>query len=197
MTQPQYFVGFNGPPGAGKDTLVDGLAIHPWMNDNFLIQRVKYAYPLKAATHALFGGEYTEAAKDKPSGYGPTWRELYIGMSEFYAKVLCGDQVFGRILVNRMKDGIVSSRKPTIWLCSDCGFEPEQAPVIEYLGTNNVKYIQVHRTGHTFAGDSRGYINPPGVQTIEYWNSAQSPGMAQDEFVFYFMQLINEWGWNR
>lgn len=197
MTQPQYFLGLNGPPGSGKDTLADGLAVHPWVQEHFLVQQVKYSAPLKHAAHALFGGEYTEAGKAEKSPYGPTWRELYISLSENYAKPYLGDQIFGQILVERMKAGMTSSRKPTIWLCSDCGFLEEQAPVINHLGPQNCKYINLVRDGYSFAGDSRSYIKPVGCETLTYNNFAATPRDAQVEFNFHLMQLINDWGWSR
>jgi hypothetical protein len=195
--QPQYFIGFNGPPGAGKDTLANGLANNPWIAQHFLVHQVKFAATLKAAVHTLFGVEATEAEKDQPSPYGPTWRQLYIGMSEAYAKkVTDNESIFGHILVERMKLGLASSQKPTLWLASDCGFEPEQYPVITHLGSDQVKYIQVHRDGCSFSGDSRGWINP-GPQMLEYWNIMGSALDAQTDFNFHVLQLINDWGWSR
>lgn len=196
FTYPQYFIGLNGPPGAGKDMLAGGIYHDPEFKKNFLIHSIKYAAPLKAAVHTLFGGEYSEEAKDRPSPYGPTWRGLYIGMSEIYAKQVTGNpEIFGEILVQRMKVGKVSEKRPTLWVCSDCGFEAEQNPVIRYLGADNCLYISVQREGHDFANDSRSYIQPVGVSTLRYSNKWPSVPGARADFNYLLSAILLDKGW--
>jgi hypothetical protein len=39
--------------------------------------------------------------------------------------------------------------------------------VVDRFGANNVLLVRLTRDGYTFAGDSRGYIELPGVRTVE------------------------------
>lgn len=191
MTQPIYFIGLNGPPGAGKDTLAQALMDSTELNNLVLTHHVKFAAPLKDAVHALFGGVYNEERKNQPSPYGPTWRQLYIGMSEDYAKKITeNESIFGVLMVERIEAAIKSSNRPTMFICSDCGFEPEQWPVIEHLGADNCLYWNIHRDGHSFASDSRGYIRPVGVPTLDFWNWHESVEDVKASFLEQFLTAI-------
>lgn len=196
MTQPVYFIGLNGPPGVGKDTFAQVLMNSPVLDSLALCHHVKFAAPLKAAAHALFGGHYDEGRKNQPSPYGPTWRELYIGMSEDYAKKITDNEsIFGVLMVERIQEAIKASGRPTMFICSDCGFEPEQWPVIEHVGADNCLYWNIHRDGHTFSNDSRGYIKPVGVPTMEFWNWHEKVETSQESFLREFLTLIAiRWG---
>lgn len=190
----KLFLGLNGPPGSGKDTMAEALVESTWFTQNFNVRLVKFADPLKAATHTLFGGRYSEEQKNKPSPWGPTWRQLYIGMSEDYAKRHCGQDIFGKLMLERILHDYGNPSVPLLFVCSDCGFLPEQLPVVERLGANQCAWVQLHRPGTNFLGDSRSYIEVPGaVNTIFGNNKALDQSKA--DFVTHVQKITFELGW--
>lgn len=153
----------NGPPRVGKDTAAYAItgAIH-----GSVIRR--FSAPLKAATHAAFGLDVPyylyEHCKDEPTSefHGLTPRQAYIAMAEKGLKAAFGTQHFGRILADRLARE--QDRIPLV-VVPDSGFVEEAGPVIEAVGAENVLLIRLHRPRHTFAGDSRGHIRLPGIET--------------------------------
>lgn len=193
----KFFLGLNGPPGSGKDTLALALYNSQEVRNYFNIYHMKFAEPLKAATHMLFGGKYTEEGKSQASPYGPTWRELYIGMSELYAKVLVGPDVFGKIMVDSVKTEEAQwfpSALPRLYLCSDCGFLDEQLPVIEHFGAVNYSLVHLIRDKATFDGDSRSLIYPIGVPMHAFDNNLPK-AEAEKAFVEKMMKGFKDMGW--
>lgn len=157
---------FNGPPGVGKDTAVrtalSYLTTHaPWHH----ARHIKFAEPLKKATHALYGVHHWDwqffdkkenaKFKDTPCGefFGKSPRQAYISMSEDYAKTIDPD-FFGYVAVRTMAGATTSS----CFLFSDSGFLSELEPVIEFVGAENVMIVELYSDQHTFEDDSRGYI---------------------------------------
>lgn len=167
---------FNGPPGCGKDTAAN--IIHEKLIT--LSYKYKMAQPLKEACHKLLGLEGTleelESVKELPIKFlvtnpslaviesGPltndvgemTLRQFYIHVSENMMKPLFGNDVFGRSAVEylRQTHQIVST-------VSDAGFVDEVQPIIDYFGEDRVCLVRIHRTGKTFKGDSRKYVDLP------------------------------------
>jgi hypothetical protein len=128
-------------------------------------RHMKFAEPLKKATHQLFGIDHwawdhfdkPEFAhlKDEPCPefFSRTPREMYIKMSEEFAKPQVHPQFFG--WVARRKIGTANS---IAFLFSDSGFIEELHPVIEYVTPASVMIVEIHADGKSFSGDSRGYI---------------------------------------
>lgn len=163
---------FNGPPGSGKDTA----AIHAYnrleksYSKGALIpwrpKRMSFATPLKSATHALYGvpfsAEYYEKEfgwdwknKPQPEFFGEIPREVYIALSEEFAKKRAGGvEHFGRVAAR----SIQLERDANIFIFSDSGFSEEAVPVISKLGVDRVFVAEFERSGYSFAGDSRSYI---------------------------------------
>lgn len=161
----------NGPPGCGKDTAaaiarnyLDGKH-HVRSFQGFKTAHHKFANPLKAAAHTLYGlpfsADYYEKEfghdwKNKPQVefFGKTPREIYISLSEDFAKVHGGEQFFGRIAAR----AIALEKSTNVFVFSDSGFADEAIPVIQRLGVSNVLVVEIERSGTSFAGDSRSYI---------------------------------------
>lgn len=161
----------NGPPRSGKDTA--GMAITYWIHGGAVL---KFAEVLKHAAHALHGLPSTtphnafEAHKDEPHSLflGRTPRQVYIAMSEAMVKPTWGPDFFGQVLVRRlMKCRQAGARFITV---TDSGFAEETLPIIAKVGPASVLLIRLHRNGCDFANDSRGYLDLPGVQTLDLVN---------------------------
>lgn len=178
----------NGPPSSGKD--LSAIILRNMLIDRadsaslpYRPEIMKFADPLKMAAHTLlniphsceyYEKEFGNAWKDTEGVefFGKTPRSEYIALSETYAKVRHGDDIFGRILARRIQlhKGIGT------FIVPDSGFYQEAIPIIKYVGLDNLCLIQLSRNGTSFAGDSRGYIGAalkeqyPGLRTIDIPN---------------------------
>lgn len=155
---------FNGPSGVGKDTAVRTVLSYlfthaPYMNT----KHFKFAEPLKRATHALYGADWSwdyfdrpdmAGKKDVPCGefFGLSPRQAYISMSEDYAKKQ-DEQFFGWIMRRR-----IGAHMGNVHLISDSGFAEELEPTIKYVGPENILIVELYADGKSFVGDSRNYI---------------------------------------
>lgn len=165
----------NGPPRSGKDTagsLMHGVTV------------LKLANVLKAATHGIVGRltENYNILQARPDAYesrkdvisddflGLSPRDWYIGVSERLIKPLLGDNFFGKHVAKSIKSlsGILGF--PDRFAVTDCGFAPEVAEIASAVGAENCTIIQLRRKGCTFAGDSRSYVEVPGVRTVVIHN---------------------------
>lgn len=178
-----YFL--NGPPSSGKDTAGEMLA-------EITGGRVaKFAGPLKQATHVLYAalsGALTHENLDQllqhdawerekevpmPLLFGRTPREVYIAVSELLCKPTHGIDFFGKVLLRNIRDWQAANPgKPMIVCVTDSGFGHEAGPIVKHFGTENCTLIRLHRPDCTFEGDSRGYIELPGVNTIDIHNTS-------------------------
>lgn len=169
----KYVIAFNGPPGCGKDTAAT-MAATILSQRGFEVVQLKFADGLKLAVNMFCDVDFPELPHEElkkqltpwaDAEHQATFRDAYIAFSEQFAKPLWGEDVFGRILANDIKnDGgdffDNDGNQSIVYLISDSGFEPEQYPVIEEVGDNGYTLVQIHRDGHTFEGDSRSYISP-------------------------------------
>lgn len=157
--KPKHIVLINGPARAGKDSLA---AAFRQVVGNERSSIEKFANPLKQMTHAMFGfpnvpSDHFESVKDDAQN-GPmpgsrvTWRQAYIAVSERLMKPLFGEDVFGRLLADHLE----RSTSEYVFV-SDSGFVAE-AEVIVRQFPGRVSLVQVSRKGHSFAGDSRGWV---------------------------------------
>jgi hypothetical protein len=105
----------NGPPGSGKDTgafaILGFCARHAaWMQGT----HEKFAEPLKAGVHKLFGMFEGWNRFDNPTHahlkdevhrdlFGMTPREAYIWMSEKCVKPLLGEDAFGQMMEHNLR----------------------------------------------------------------------------------------------
>ena len=182
---PVQVVFINGPPRSGKDTVGEILCKHG--AGRRLV--MKFAFEVKERTHAAFRivdetgrpvpHDYFENQKDVPldcfMGLSP--RQAYIELSERFYKPLFGKNIFGYLLAKRMELTLLHAQKtpgfvhtPTAFTITDSGFEAEAGPVVEMFDSEHCTLIRVHRKGCDFSGDSRGYIELPGIKTIDVEN---------------------------
>jgi hypothetical protein len=173
----------NGPPRAGKDTV--GQIVAKYARGRVYV--AKMAKALKERTHALYDlrfrgpsapfdqlGEpyphdWFESSKDQPSPdfLGLTPRQAYIAVSERLLKPMHGPRVFGELLVQDLER---NARDADLIVVTDSGFADEALPIIERFGADRVHLIRVRRPGHTFEGDSRSFIELPGIRTLDLQN---------------------------
>ena len=150
----------NGPPHSGKDTVA-----------NYVTSRLphvrhrKFSAPLKAAARAMFGvddklwqwleGVGNNANKDVRHDQllGKTWREVLIVLSEQHMKPIYGKEVFGELLLLRLKEQTIAP----FTIISDSGFGYEAFPILRHYGFKNCAVWRLHRPQYTFDKDSRGY----------------------------------------
>lgn len=171
MAETKRAILLNGPPGSGKD--LSAVIIRNFLlgkfstkKDFFRPELIKFADPLKAATHQLLciphGCEYYEKEfgnewknKEQIEFFNKTPRSEYIALSEEYAKKRHGDDVFGKLAARRIQ----LSKAANTFIFSDGGFPEEAEPIINYLGIDNVGLIELSRNDCSFDGDSRNYIS--------------------------------------
>jgi hypothetical protein len=151
----------NGPRRSGKDTAAKFIA------QEFALEArtAKFAMPLKLAAAAMFNlnqgrVRQLEAPGSKlksqrlPELFDMTWPEVLIWLSEECMKPKFGKDVFGLLMLSYLAQPTLTS----ITVISDCGFADELTPIIQLFGAENCHLFRIYRDGHTFAGDSRGYV---------------------------------------
>lgn len=172
---------FNGPPGCGKDTISNLLALH----SKVPLLQMKFADPLKDQCCALLGitREELERIKDLPHPAlgGGTPRDYLIGLSEKYIKPVYGDQFFGNVAVNKIKRSSAARRIAF----SDSGFLSEAQPVVTHCGLENCAKIEIHRKGKDFSKDSRSYWHMDGLQTFRYDNNS-----TPEDFINWMINIL-------
>lgn len=165
MNYPTIAVIFNGPPRVGKDTL--SRLIVPYLSGPVRITCFKEKLYDATFTRLLpefqlfaprdwWGSEKYDDLKDDPlaklvmqDGFEGTARECLIHVSEDIIKPAFGAGYFGEMMADTLKPGYN--------IISDGGFGPELDPVIE--AADYVVVVRLYKTGYTFAGDSRNYID--------------------------------------
>jgi hypothetical protein len=179
----------NGPAGSGKDTVARFLI------EQFSARHYKLSWPLKKALGAFFDLSHEDynrvfetAEKDQPQPllYGEVPRQTLISLSEEWAKRRFDDTVLGRLAIRFIKH---PSQSPFVAI-SDSGFRSECAPIVKWLGPKNCLVIQLYREGHTYEGDSRGYLDLSdiGVTTVELRNR-----FDLDMFKMQCTVIIDKW----
>lgn len=162
--KPPKIVLLNGPPRVGKDTAGAYLA-------SKYGSVVKFAEPIKAAATAIyhrgdraaFDRIDTAAYKDLPQEiyFGKTCREVQIGVSEKFLKDFHGDPaIFGQFLRREIeyRESVPELFPRHTYFATDSGFDKEALVLVNEYGPANVMLLRLHRKGHDYRGDSRGYI---------------------------------------
>ena len=156
----------NGPPGCGKDHF--GHVLHGKLG----FARHKFASPITDAVRGMFNLTLDEVeacrgqGKDLPCDMfgGLTPRDVWISFSETWAKPVFGKKIFGYIAAEVARQSLMHR------VCfTDCGFEPECEAVCEAVEGDKL-LIRIHREGHTFEGDSRGYFDPSFCTSLDFLN---------------------------
>jgi hypothetical protein len=171
MPKQLKLLAFNGPPGSGKDYATDE-ACHV-IDDltGWIALPHKLSAPLKRMVPAMMNTTHREleASKDKSllSPMGITYRQAQIDVSEKFMKPVYGQDIFGRLAVNEIAmelDKSVYKEYNVCIIISDLGFSYELDKLIDWVGAENTRIVQLYREGHTFLGDSRSYVTIPGVK---------------------------------
>ncbi len=156
---------FSGPPGVGKNTAALATVAYIKAHARTLNpERRSLVDGLKDAVHKMWGipydGSYydTEAnryMKDKPHPllFNKTPRRMYIDMSAMMREKY-GPDILGRIATNSMHNS-----KNLTFVFSSGGLDlNEWHPVFEWIGAENVLYVELHATVKSFREDTRGYM---------------------------------------
>lgn len=170
----------NGPPGSGKDYLVQTMLMKTGHTLPSLIH-LKFADFLKRAVLRLYGimgsihYSHYEGIKDKPlpEFLDKTFRELLIKLSEGFYKPVYGKTFFGEIIGRK----IVNLDSNVI--VSDLGFREELHGMLDFVPVEDVCIVQLAREGKTFKGDSRKYVRYNGIKTIKVVNDGSPEGFKE------------------
>lgn len=172
MAKRRLFL-FNGPPRCGKDTSTR-LALDLIEQHNHLVftKHEKFSAPNKAAFASLVNAPYKnfivsgyeERKEEIIPWLGVSFRQWQIDFSEKFMKPLYGEDIFARLLIERLvNDPMI----PDVVLISDCGFQTEVDYLAKTLGASgqwHITLVCLVRDGCSFAGDSRSRVQPtPGI----------------------------------
>ena len=162
----------NGPRHCGKDTAAAYVAQE--MN----ACHFKFSSPIKEAVKTIFGlssaeVDYLESIKTTPTSLllGKSYVDVQISFSESWAKQFFCQDIFGHLALRRLRK-IADATEEDLFISSDSGFACEAWPaILEFFGVHNTLLVRIERDGKTFAGDSRSYIELPGVETVTICNN--------------------------
>lgn len=173
----------NGPPSSGKDSLAEVMDIL------FDVERRSFKSHLIDLTRAfydipywLWQEWYTTEGKEVPRRELDflTCREALIFVSETVTKPNFGHGYFGHRLLPTMPDD------GSLYVLSDGGFPGEVQPFLDY--GYPVVVARLHRDGHRFDHDSRGYLianqfpsKYPIVFTDEHFINYEKPADLHDK----------------
>lgn len=175
----------NGPPRSGKDTAAAAIV------EAMQAFHYKMSHPLKVAVPAFFGLEDQKFALERQKDeklqelFGVSFRQAQINLSEDWAKPTFGKDVFGHIAVRHLRNHSGPGR---VCVVSDSGFAEEVVPIVDAFSPRNLLIIQLRRDGCTFEGDSRSYIEVPGVEIQELYNRHDLEG-----FKMQVVRAVERW----
>jgi hypothetical protein len=156
----------SGPPRSGKDTAM--IALCEQMPYGFIPIIDRFSMPLKASVCSWLGYELDyngnsvlEETKEKiiPE-LGVSYRQAQINLSERHMKELYDEEVFGRLMVSRIREASESAPPfdKLVFIIPDSGFASEMKVVERAVGSENMILIRSHREGCDYSGDSRSYV---------------------------------------
>lgn len=161
----KLIVVFNGPPGSGKDTIVDHLMAKTFKKRSVgrttfkkaLVKQVQNLFTISDTnwwTRYDASSSTGDRMKDLPWDRldGLSQRGALIAMSEAFTKPTFGNDYYGKALLKEIR-----SKSANVILIPDGGFKEELA-VLENAEDLTVMVIQLERHGCSFKGDSRRYI---------------------------------------
>lgn len=195
MLQNKFIVVFNGPPGSGKDTAAQLLMdSHMW---DIPVLVSPMAMSMRLAGMAMLGHEYSDELyaelKETPIDVfnGLNFRQWMIDFSESYMKPNYGEDVWGRLKVEEIKNRY--GDLPALIVMPDGGFYAEQRVIVESVGAENYQLVHLHRDGCDWSKDSRRYIefNDPTVNVARLDNDNGFDYLCES-----LRSIILRRGWN-
>lgn len=165
----------NGPPGSGKDTAA--LHIREQFNrsslpypDCFLD---RFSMPNKRAFAATVGAYCSpdgivqdwEEIKNDPHILlnGRSYRNWQQDFSERFMKPLYGEDIFARLLINRIHDVVDEDCPNAFFVIPDSGFQVEVDALARMRDIWDMHLIRITERG-TYEGDTREFVEPfPGM----------------------------------
>lgn len=165
-----YIIGLNGPPHSGKDTLADAMgrqldrSVTPYM-------KASLSMPMRLTVCAMTGLVYSDATYEETKDRrvrdtGRTFREMMISLSEDYVIPTYGSDFWGRTLVRTLPHQSL----PLLVVIPDIGFNRELPPIIDYVGADYFMLVQLVRYGRDWGNDSRRYVDPEGINSMQLLN---------------------------
>lgn len=158
------FILFSGPPGSGKDT---GAKIaYDWVMGNCPWHDPvweKFSFPNKRAFAGMmklpcmpsgYVGPWEDKKNEVIPELGVSYRQWQIDYSEKFMKPLYGDDILGKLLMQRCLGQLL---KNPIFIVSDCGFQIEVDTIPD---EHKVIFFDMYREGCDYRGDSRGRVEP-------------------------------------
>lgn len=171
----------NGPPGCGKDTI--GRIISSACG----ALEEKFASPLKQSVPHIYDIKPSfwrnnmdiHGVKDQPHPllFDKSPRDVQIAISEALLKPLHGEDVFGKIMANKLN----ASAAVNI-VITDSGFQAEAEHLVDVFGPDSIMVWNIHRKGCSFDGDSRDWVDLThlGVHQIPFTNDASLEEVGED-----------------
>lgn len=196
-----FVIGFNGPPGSGKDTLAQMVAEHMTQQGVTIPVVVEHlSYPLRVLAYSMVGLDYAQEHKQLPyADFKTTWfeqfqrtgRELMIDVSERFLKRCYGPEIMANMLLVRIQ------RVPdhSVILVADCGFQVEIAPILHAVGASNLAVAKLMRPKfESFEGDSREWVRHPNSK-LDLMVPNRSLDDLRTEAGRLYDRLVNQKGW--
>jgi len=182
---PRYIL-VNGAPRSGKDTIAKHF-VNTYPKRSFF---ERFSRPHKEAFAAMACADIDEwfdvplYERDKSAiipWLGVSYRQWQIDFSEKFMKPLYGNDIFGRMLVDRTT-GFFGA---TPIIIPDCGFQVE----VDCLKDERCLLIRVGREGYTFENDSREYVEPaPGWTYTQILNNSTEAELKRGSYL-----IISKW----
>lgn len=163
---PKIVILLNGPKRAGKDTASAALA----EAGGAAVRLLKFTDPVKRLAHAAHGIDrptwWFEPVKDTrlPEFGGLTPREAYIATGDRLREER-GEDAVAKLFVEAM-----AASGAEIVVGSDLGREAEVLLAAQAVGAENVFILRIHRDGHDYRDDCRGWIEVPGIRSEDVRN---------------------------
>lgn len=179
--QPRI-VFLNGPPRSGKDEtgrIMASVCPH--------VTLMKFAQPLIDTMTSSFGVSCVDGVdKMAPCSelFGRNRRETAISLSEDFYKPMFGDDVFGKIALQRSVK--VDPTKTIVF--TDSGFRSEAEPIIGHYLSASIEMVTISRPGTTFDNDSRSYWRHNKIKSNRVVNSGSYEDLEQQVYA-----LMESW----
>lgn len=188
--KPLKIVFINGPPRSGKDTLA-----------KLLMQSIgrgriyKMTTPMDMAIKQAFNIPNDEWMRLREQGKdmaydkfaGKTLRQVLIEFSERFMKPNFGQNIFGTLAVEHLRDSQGMSQAVFI---SDSGFVDESIPIAEHFGYKNCVQLVLERDGCSFENDSRSVWSHDKIVQIRI-NNNSTPRFLQSMATYELTKLFD------